>query len=110
MAWSTPVAEPIGAISGVIAGEIASHYSDRLAKSLNLDRQTAKMLTTTTAHFVASVVTKGAINVAAGDPIAAGINPVTAAMTSTAHGATKAYVVPKVRQLISQPKPRLRLS
>lgn len=109
MPWSTPVAEPLGAIVGVAAGELASHYSDKVAKSLSLDKQTAKLLTTTTAHFAASVATKAAINIAAGDPVGLGISPVTAGMTSVAHGVTNAYIAPKVKRLLASPQPRLRL-
>jgi hypothetical protein len=100
MTWSTPIAEPLGAIVGVAAGELASLASNRVSKALKINEQTAELLTTTSAHFAASVATKAAVNCACADPIGLGINPVTATCTSTVHGVARAYGVPAVKNAL----------
>ena len=92
MVWSMLIAEPVGTAAGIVGGELANTVSEEVAKALEIDQSTAELITTATGHFVSAVISKGIVNVAAGDPIGLGINPITSILTSIAHGATKCTI------------------
>jgi hypothetical protein len=100
MVWSTPISEPVGTIAGIAAGELSSLCSQKVARALNIDRQSAEFLTTTVGHFAASVTSKVVVNAMCADPIGLGISPTTAALTAVTHGATRAYVLPPIKRAL----------
>jgi hypothetical protein len=103
MAHSTPIAEPIGIIVGLTAGEFASYVAEKAANKLDLDKKTTKAVATLAAHFTASVVTKAVINIVLADPIGLGINPATAAFTAVGHASVK-YAIDEIKSINYSPQ------
>jgi hypothetical protein len=98
--WSTPLSEPVGAIAGVAAGELASLCSNQVAQALELDQQQAEFVTTAVSHFLGSLASKAVVNTLCGDPIGLSISPTTAALTAVTHGAVRAYILPPIKNAL----------
>ncbi|MCP5419740.1 MAG: hypothetical protein H6970_10650 [Gammaproteobacteria bacterium] len=92
MPWSMPLAEPLGSVAGFVAGEVVHRFAHRIAENLDLNETQVKFIGTAAAHFMVATVTKGVANIACGDPIGFGINPITSFATALAHGALRVGV------------------
>jgi len=100
MPYSEIFAEPVGALAGVIAGEIGREIALQYADSLGLSEDQAVFLGTATGHFLSNLAATGITNLAMGDVISAtAINPFTSAAGALAHAGARVATRSSLQQL-----------